>query len=30
VNNGKIPCRIAFVLIGAHEPKVLKGAGGGH
>ena len=30
VNNGKIPCRIAFVLIGAHEPEVLKGAGGGH
>ena len=30
VNTGKETCRIAFVLIGAHEPDVLKGAGGGH
>ena len=30
VNTGRTPCRIAFVLIGAHEPEVLKGAGGGH
>jgi hypothetical protein len=30
VNNGSVTCRIAFVLIGAHEPAVLKGAGGGH
>jgi mannose-6-phosphate isomerase-like protein (cupin superfamily) len=30
VNTGKTTCRIAFVLIGAHEPDVLKGAGGGH
>jgi mannose-6-phosphate isomerase-like protein (cupin superfamily) len=30
VNTGKDTCRIAFVLIGAHEPEVLQGAGGGH
>ncbi len=30
VNTGKETCRIAFVLIGAHEPDVLKGEGGGH
>jgi hypothetical protein len=30
VNTGKDTCRICFVLIGAHEPDVLKGAGGGH
>ena len=30
VNTGKKTCRIAFVLIGAHEPDVLKGVGGGH
>jgi hypothetical protein len=30
VNTGKTTCRIAFVLIGAHEPEVLKGAGTGH
>ena len=30
VNTGKETCRIAFVLIGAHEPDVLKGAPGRH
>jgi hypothetical protein len=30
VNNSKANCRICFVLIGAHEPEVLKGKGGGH
>ena len=30
VNTGKETCRIAFVLIGAHEPDVLKGTPGGH
>jgi hypothetical protein len=30
VNNGKTVCRIAFVLIDAHEPEVLKGSGSGH
>jgi len=28
VNNGKQTCRIAFVLIDAHEPEVLKQVGG--
>jgi uncharacterized cupin superfamily protein len=30
VNNSGKNCRIAFVLIGANEPEVLKGRGGGH
>jgi mannose-6-phosphate isomerase-like protein (cupin superfamily) len=30
VNNSGKPCRICFVLIGAHEPDVIKGDGGGH
>jgi hypothetical protein len=30
VNTGKTTCRIAFVLIGANEPVVLKGTGGAH
>jgi len=30
VNTGKTTCRIAFVLIGANEPAVLKGADGAH